>query len=221
MPRRPEYGGAWPRIRKAILERDNWVCQICHQPIDPTIPWPKQLSATVDHIIPVTKGGAWWDESNLRAAHNKCNLSRVDHTKNDRWLNGKTRIVLVIGPPKVGKAQYVADHKDVRDLVIDYDALAEALGGMAGHDSTMVARNALITSLRRGEIESPKAWLISANPHAESMFPHHEVVVIDSPSGVGTQDDDGGGDHAHHARTWHAERSGTASAGTAPPSRVW
>jgi hypothetical protein len=217
MPKRPEYGGAWPRIRKAILDRDGWVCQLCHQPIDPSIPWPKPMSATVDHKIPVTKGGSWWDESNLRAAHNKCNLSRVDHTKNDRWLNGKTRIVLVIGPPKSGKVQYVADHKDVRDLVIDYEAIAEALGGNV-HDSTMVARNALITSLKRGEIEAPKAWLISANPHAESMFPHHEVVVIDSV-GVGTPGGDGG--HVARVRAWHDERSGSASAGTAPPSRVW
>ena len=145
MPKRPEYAGAWPRIRLAILKRDSYLCQI-HGP-------RCTVTAThVDHIIPVTKGGSWWDTSNLRASCQMCNLSRVDHTHNDRWLTGKTRIVLVIGPPNAGKYRYVQDHRGMADLVVEYDALSQALGG-GTHVSTMVARNAVLTALRRGELD--------------------------------------------------------------------
>ena len=91
------------------------------------------------------------------------------------------------------------------DLVVEYDALSQALGG-GTHASTMVARNAVITALKRGELDVGRAWIISANPDAESMFPHHEVVVLD-PDGL-----DRG--------QWHGQRHG-ASGSTAQPSRAW
>jgi 5-methylcytosine-specific restriction endonuclease McrA len=60
--------------RQAILERDNWVCGICGEPItkragtDPDSP-------SIDHIVPRFLGGTS-DEENLRAAHIKCNSRR-------------------------------------------------------------------------------------------------------------------------------------------------
>ncbi len=64
------------RIRRlAILDRDQWICQLCTEPIDPTLRFPDSRSATVDHIVPLVAGGS--DEpSNLQAAHMVCNAAK-------------------------------------------------------------------------------------------------------------------------------------------------
>src|ERR1035437_5053237 len=164
------YSGPWPRIRLKILKRDNYLCQI-------RAPKCQGTANEVDHIVPGSKGGAWFDESNLRASCRNCNLGRVDRSGQDRWRRAKTRITLVVGPPGAGKARHVADHRGTTDLVIDYEAMAQAMGG--SHSAVMVARNAVLKSLRRGECDARRAWIISANPEAESVFPFHDRVVVD------------------------------------------
>lgn len=58
-----------------ICERDGWICQICREPIDPSfIPW-RSRSASVDHVVPLSRGGSD-DDANLRAAHQGCNSRR-------------------------------------------------------------------------------------------------------------------------------------------------
>ena len=175
----PVYSGPWRRIRLKILERDGYICQVKGRRC-------KGVADRVDHIVPVLQGGAWWDENNLRASCDPCNRDRVNGHGNDRWKRSAAQNVLVVGPPGAGKTTYVRDHKQPSDLVVDYDAIAEALGSDAthGHDdvihrSVMAARNAVLNSLRRGECEARRAWIISANPKAESIFPFHERVVVD------------------------------------------
>ncbi|MER6307816.1 HNH endonuclease [Streptomyces chattanoogensis] len=60
-----------------IYERDQWICQLCHQAIDSVVEWPDLRSATLDHIKPVTLGGAHTAE-NLQAAHWVCNVRKGD-----------------------------------------------------------------------------------------------------------------------------------------------
>ena len=69
---------AWevsPRIRLLVFERDGWVCQLCHEPLDrgadPLSDWYPSL----DHIVPRSKGGGH-DPENLRATHRWCNAIR-------------------------------------------------------------------------------------------------------------------------------------------------
>jgi len=176
---KPEYSGPWVRIRKKVLERDGYVCQVRRKRCT-------GVATQVDHIVPVSKGGSWWDESNLRASCQPCNRDRVDNRLFERWRQASTRIILVIGPPGAGKSSYVQEHRDADDLVIDYDLIAEALGSGTthGHDeaihaSVMAARNAVLNNLRRGESGARRAWIISANPDAESIFPFHERTVVD------------------------------------------
>src|SRR4051812_3869961 len=45
------------RIRLAVMDRDGWTCQLCHQPIDRALRWPAPLSASLDHIVPRADGG--------------------------------------------------------------------------------------------------------------------------------------------------------------------
>lgn len=58
-----------------IYHRDGWVCGICGESIDWRLAYPDVLSASIDHVIPVSKGGAHTRE-NVQAAHLRCNISK-------------------------------------------------------------------------------------------------------------------------------------------------
>lgn len=58
-----------------VFVRDGWVCGICHDPIDRNLRYPHQLSASLDHVLPVALGGEHTLE-NCRAAHLVCNVRR-------------------------------------------------------------------------------------------------------------------------------------------------
>ncbi len=179
---KPQYSGPWQRLRPQILARDGGTCQI-------GAPGCTTIATQVDHITPVHAGGAWYDPANLRAACANCNNRRPDNRRTEQWRTAKTRIVLVTGPPAAGKTTWVGDNKGPNDLVVDYDQLAGAIGGTSNpthdapnnplHEPTLDARNAILRGLRQGKYNMGRAWIISANPKAEEMFPYHRVVVID------------------------------------------
>lgn len=54
------------------------VCGICGLPVDKDLKAPDPMSKTVDHIIPVSKGGHPSDLSNLQLAHRCCNRQKGD-----------------------------------------------------------------------------------------------------------------------------------------------
>lgn len=58
-----------------VYERDNWTCGICGDPIDPSLKWPNPKSVSLDHIIPISKGGEH-SMKNTRASHLGCNIGR-------------------------------------------------------------------------------------------------------------------------------------------------
>ena len=78
--------GFWPQgsgtdfvdapTRRAIYERDGWVCQLCGDPIDFDASAHADR-ASLDHIVPQSRGGSH-DPSNLRMAHVGCNARRRD-----------------------------------------------------------------------------------------------------------------------------------------------
>lgn len=58
-----------------VFMRDGWVCQLCGEPIDESLSWPHRHAASVDHIIPISKGGG--DVfANVQASHLTCNISK-------------------------------------------------------------------------------------------------------------------------------------------------
>lgn len=63
--------------RKIILATQE-VCAICGKPVDKTLKPPHPLSPTVDHIIPIAKGGHPCDLDNLQLAHRACNRAKGD-----------------------------------------------------------------------------------------------------------------------------------------------
>lgn len=71
------YGKLTPKIYQAIkplkvYERDEWQCKICGEAIDQHAEPRTTFSASVDHIVPLARGGTH-TYSNVQAAHFECN----------------------------------------------------------------------------------------------------------------------------------------------------
>ena len=75
--RTPGNRGAYEKARQKIL-RTQTVCGICGKPVDFSYKYPHPLSPTVDHIIPVSKGGHPSDINNLQLAHRCFNRQKAD-----------------------------------------------------------------------------------------------------------------------------------------------
>lgn len=58
-----------------IFERDGWICQLCHEPIDAALDGRKPFGPTLDHIIPVSRGGTH-TQDNVQLAHRRCNSQK-------------------------------------------------------------------------------------------------------------------------------------------------
>ena len=69
-----------------IFERDGWRCQIkaCGKRVDKRLSWPHPMSASLDHVIPLTETGTSHTRANVRLAHLKCNVSRSNHGGNEQ-----------------------------------------------------------------------------------------------------------------------------------------
>lgn len=73
--RRPDknrFAGQYEANRKIILATQS-TCAICGKIVDKTLKSPDPLSATIDHIIPIAKGGHPAAIENLQLTHRACN----------------------------------------------------------------------------------------------------------------------------------------------------
>lgn len=61
--------------RVEIFERDGWICQLCMEPTVRGAAWPNQLMPSLDHIIPVSKGGKH-SRANAQTSHLGCNIRK-------------------------------------------------------------------------------------------------------------------------------------------------
>lgn len=61
--------------RNLIYTRDDRICQICLQTIDSSLQWPDPQSFSIDHIIPISKGGTH-TYANVQSAHLLCNIKK-------------------------------------------------------------------------------------------------------------------------------------------------
>ena len=80
--RRADHQGphrqAFDKNRKRILHSQE-ICAICGRPVDKSLRFPDPMSPTVDHIVPLAKGGHPSDLENLQLAHWICNRLKSDH----------------------------------------------------------------------------------------------------------------------------------------------
>ena len=92
----------YQRVRKEVLDRDYWTSHYCGQE-----------ATTVDHVIPISKGGT--DEAqNMVAACNPCNSGKRDRMI-PRFFESAGRPTTPIGkifPENGSSVHYLADSGD-------------------------------------------------------------------------------------------------------------
>lgn len=76
--RRARANMAWTErvSARAVFHRDNWICQLCGgECLLPGVRGPEEQSPTVDHVVPLSQGGAhaMW---NVVCAHRSCNMDK-------------------------------------------------------------------------------------------------------------------------------------------------
>jgi 5-methylcytosine-specific restriction endonuclease McrA len=73
-----------------LLAEQVHTCYLCDLPIDPERKYPDALSASVDHVIPLSRGGSGLRE-NLRAAHLGCNVAKGDRLIQEMFRSMRPR----------------------------------------------------------------------------------------------------------------------------------
>jgi 5-methylcytosine-specific restriction endonuclease McrA len=67
-----------------VYNRDGWVCGICKGFIDSALKSPHPDSASIDHIVPLSRGGTHTMD-NVRAAHRGCNSRKKDRIPGEQY----------------------------------------------------------------------------------------------------------------------------------------
>ena len=70
------------RVRR-LCQRDGWACRLCGREFGDPPAWPHAMSVTIDHIIPVWRGGSD-DLANLQLAHRLCNMKKQNDNPSPR-----------------------------------------------------------------------------------------------------------------------------------------
>ncbi len=94
---RPDKDGThratFDKNKKRIYATQS-VCALCGRPVDFSLKFPDPMSPTIDHIIPIAKGGHPSDIENLQLAHLACNRKKADKGvkvvfKTDETINNR------------------------------------------------------------------------------------------------------------------------------------
>lgn len=70
------YGVQYEPIQpRRVFARDGWRCGICGRKVDKRLKAPNPMRASLDHIVPMSKGG---DHllANVQCAHLRCNVGK-------------------------------------------------------------------------------------------------------------------------------------------------
>ena len=71
-------GQGWegePATIAYLFKRDGGICQRCQKPVDPSLKHPHPMSASMDHQLPVSRGGLW-SKANVQLMHLTCNIRK-------------------------------------------------------------------------------------------------------------------------------------------------
>lgn len=83
--RQGEHRNAFEKNKKKIFATQQ-VCAICGRPVDFKLRAPAPMSPTVDHIIPISRGGHPSDMDNLQLAHWICNRMKSNKIANQKYV---------------------------------------------------------------------------------------------------------------------------------------
>lgn len=76
--------GSWKRFRKRFISLERYengklICHYCNTEIDMEVKPPKPKALTLDHIIPLSKGGGLKDSENVVICCFSCNMEKADN----------------------------------------------------------------------------------------------------------------------------------------------
>lgn len=75
MARYPRNGRPYRRLVDE-LRAQHMPCWLCGHNIDYSLDPRHRMSFTLDHLVPISRGGSLLDPANARAAHRACNSSK-------------------------------------------------------------------------------------------------------------------------------------------------
>ncbi|MDJ0461567.1 HNH endonuclease [Streptomyces sp. H27-C3] len=75
MPSNPRNGRPYRRLVAAVKALGH-PCWICGHNIPASLDARHRMSFTLDHLVPLSRGGSLLDPANARSAHRKCNSKR-------------------------------------------------------------------------------------------------------------------------------------------------
>lgn len=187
----------WPRKRVEIGDRDGWRCQSGHSKrclekrgIGLTITPNQENTAVLGHVVDWrTQGGAWIADANLRIECKPCSQSEKNQRKReDGWRYCDTRVILVPAPPCGVGTPFIAERAGARDLIVDFDAIAQTLGSPSTWDhsdpirqATNDQRNTLLRKVRAGDTGARTVWVLSTVPNCEETIPYHHETMEARP----------------------------------------
>lgn len=77
------------RNNKALIMKTQDVCGICGRPVDKSLKFPDPMSACIDHIVPIARGGHPSAMNNLQLAHLVCNRAKSDRLAGNKSMQAQ------------------------------------------------------------------------------------------------------------------------------------
>lgn len=125
----------WLKFRKRYVKElgnREVFCGLCGGQIHLDVKFPNPYSLSLDHIVPVSLGGAEFDEDNIQPAHFKCNAGKRAGRKKQTSAYGSHQYPQVIYPNQTLWLRYDAKHNvyfkhvgyklsDVWDYLVTFD----------------------------------------------------------------------------------------------------
>ena len=167
------YDRAWERLRAAKLSANPY-CEIGQRCVG--LSPVQRLARQVDHILPIVDHPELrlcWD--NLQSCCLPCHGAKTARDCRRRLGNSvRPSITVVSGPPGAGKNHYVDQHRQPTDLLLDYDAIMQAITGAPPHArppadqdaAHWLCYDAMRAMIQRAEAldTAARIWVISTEP---------------------------------------------------------
>jgi hypothetical protein len=120
-----EYINKWQ-----VFERDEWICGLCHEPVDREAKWPAWGFPSIDHIVPLAVGGPH-THANVQCAHLGCNLLKNDGRKAAQATTG-------VIPEYAARRYHPWTEQDIEIVLNRSDLTLAELAEMLGRSSAAI-----------------------------------------------------------------------------------
>lgn len=174
----------WKRIRDIAFERDKGLCQKCliekgeHVPgeevhhmiwLRPSNINDPNITLNLDNLITLCKDchiNLHKNSTHRRKTHTVMNGTYID----EQGQIQKQKIIIVHGAPASGKTTYVHKHREPGDLIVDLDAIKDAISDCAREspdvllDTALEVRELLYKLIAERKVDAKRIWIIALLP---------------------------------------------------------